>query len=92
MADFGRLVEAVKREAFSAGKLNVLNEAARVNWFSVDQVKALLRSFSFGADKVTALRQLAPRIIDPQNNFQIYGAFTFSAEKEEAKEILRPYN
>jgi hypothetical protein len=88
MADLGSLVAAIRGEAFSQAKLGVLGDAARAHWFSVDQVKQLLGLFAFSPDKLSALRLLAPRLVDPQNRYQIYSAFTFSSDKEEARQIL----
>ena len=36
-----------------------------------------------------ALELIAPRLLDPENSFAVYEAFSFSADKEQAKQILR---
>ena len=88
MSGFALLVGAVQQEAFSGGKLAVLGEAARANVFAADQVRQLVALLTFGSDKLAALRLLAPRIVDPENRFLIYGAFTFDSEKAQARRIL----
>jgi len=83
------IARAMDRESFSDGKLGVLESAARDRWFCVDQVLRVLKDLTFGKDKLAALRVLAPRILDRQNNYKIPPAFTFGHEKEEAGRILR---
>lgn len=86
---FGALAAAVKGEGFSEGQLGVVRQAATRNFFTVAQVKALIDLVSFSATKLGVLEAAAPRIVDPENAFAIHGAFTFSADKEQAREILR---
>lgn len=87
-AAFEEAVGAVKRESFADGKLRVLSAVARHNWFTVEQVRLLLTLFSFESNRVDALRELAPRLVDPENGFRLYEAFTFKSHKEEAERIL----
>jgi hypothetical protein len=49
----------------------------------------VIRRLSFSSDKLRALELLAPRMVDRQNAFKIYDAFTFSSDKEKARAILR---
>jgi hypothetical protein len=86
--DFDALRGAMGKEGFSDGKLRVLNTAAPSQGFTVAQVSQLIGDFSFSKDKLDAARILSPRIVDPQNNFKLYEAFSFSADKEELKKIL----
>ena len=85
---FNEIARAVEAEAFSQGKINVLTDAIGRYLFTVDQVKRVIGLFAFSADKLRALELTAPRIADRQNNFKIYEAFTFSADKEKARQIL----
>jgi hypothetical protein len=65
-----------------------LQTAAKNSWFTVDQVKSLLKAFSFPDDKISALRMVAKALVDPENSFLLYGSFVHSSDKEEAKKIL----
>jgi hypothetical protein len=82
------LVAQINGEAFSQGKLTVLQQAAGTNWFLVAQVRTLLPLFSFDEDKLKALETLSRRLLDRNNAFQIYELFSFSSSKEKAREIL----
>jgi len=75
-------------EHFSSGKLRVLGDAAGWAYFTSDQVVRILGHLTFGHDKLAALRILAPRILDPQNGYHVYKAFTFDSDKQTARKIL----
>jgi hypothetical protein len=85
---FAQLLEAIEDQGFSDDKLSVLSEAARHSAFAVEQLLAVLKLFSFPDDKLEALRTVKTLIVDPENLFQVYGAFVHSSDKEEAKRIL----
>jgi hypothetical protein len=86
--DFGSVKGAVEAESFSSERLQVLGSAMSRRDICSDQVIALLGVFSFSSDKLAALRVMKSHIVDPQNNFKIFGAFTFDSDKKEARKIL----
>ena len=87
--DFDSVKSAVSAEDFSQQKLSVLDSAIAERRLCVAQVVGLLGLFDFGNDKLAALKLLAPKINDRQNDFKIFSAFTFDSEKNQAKAILR---
>ena len=87
-APYAQLVASVNAQSFSSGKTSVISTAASANYFTCAQVAGLLRVLSFSNDRTSALRVLSPRIVDRSNAHLIYGALTFSSEKEEAARIL----
>jgi hypothetical protein len=82
------LIQAIQKESFGDGKLRVLESAAPTQYFLVPQVMKLLQKFSFGEDKLDAVRLLWPRVLDRENAYQLYGAFSFPVEKEQLKDII----
>lgn len=82
------LSKAIARESFGDGKLRVLESAARSQYFLVPQVLKLLPRFTFAEDRLNAMRVLWPRVLDRENAYQLYGAFTFSNEKDELRKII----
>jgi len=82
------LVAAMNEQSFSDDKIAVLTEAMKEAYATVAQVRKLLDQLSFPDDKLQALRLLKGRIVDPENKFQLYGAFVHSSDKDEAKKIL----
>lgn len=86
--DMQAVLAAIRNESFSSDQLRVLGEAAHGSCFTVAQVEQTLPLFSFEADQLKALQIMAPRILDRQNNFRIYGLFTFESGKQQARRIL----
>lgn len=86
--DFSKLVQRIKDESFSDDQLIVIRTAAKKNNFKVNQIVRILDCFSFASDKVSALEIAYPGCLDPQNNFEILKAFTYSDDKVEAERII----
>jgi hypothetical protein len=86
---FRALVGNVRNESFSDSQVAVVAQATTRNFFRITQVKALIELVSFSATKLRVLELCAPRIVDGENAFALYDAFTFSADKETARAILR---
>jgi Domain of unknown function (DUF4476) len=82
------LLRAINRQSFAADRLRVLQQAAPANYFLVGQAQQVLTSFSFSADRLTAVRYLKPRLLDPENYYRLYESFTFSSDKQKLREIL----
>ncbi|MBT3223052.1 MAG: DUF4476 domain-containing protein [Proteobacteria bacterium] len=83
-SDFSSLVNTVRGRSFGDDKLSVIRTSAAHNHFSVNQVGQLVDQFSFGDDKVNAVQILAPKVIDPQNAFQLGNKFSFSDDRDQA--------
>jgi hypothetical protein len=85
---FQELIAAVNNQGFSQGKLGVIQQAAATNYFRVAQLRELVLALSFSGDRIRAVELVAPRIVDRENAFTLYDAFSFSSEKERARKIL----
>jgi hypothetical protein len=83
-----QLMAAIGKEPFGDGKMRVLESAAQSQYFLVPQVLKLLGRFSFGDDKLDAVRTLWPKVLDRENSFQLYQAFNFQGEKDQLKQII----
>lgn len=86
MVDFPALVEAVKAESFSDGKLDVVRTSE--GGLTVDQLGQLVDLFSFAADQVKLVEATHNRLVDRQNAFKLYAHFTFDSDKKKVKSIL----
>jgi len=91
MADgpFRVLIGNVRSESFSDSQVAVVEQAATRNYFRVGQVKNLIDLVAFSATKLRVLELCAPHILDGENAFALFDAFAFSADKEQARHILR---
>jgi len=83
------LVAGIRSEAFSESQLAVVEQAAMRGYFRAVQLKTLIDTVSFSATKLRVLELCAPHIVDSENVFTLFDAFTFSADKEQARQILR---
>ena len=70
------------------GRITVRSEPGHGTCFTVAQVEQVIPLFSFEADQLKALQIMAPRLVDRQNAFRIYGLFTFESGKQQARRIL----
>jgi hypothetical protein len=86
---FGTLVTSVRNESFSEDQLAVVEQASTRSHFRAAQLKTLIDTVSFSATKLRVLELCAPHIVDSENVFTLFDAFTFSADKEQARQILR---
>lgn len=87
-SDQAAVQNEISNAAFSSDKLRILEDAMRYRTLCGEQVVEILALIPFSSDKLQALRSMAPRIADPENNFRIYGAFSFERDKEQARQLL----
>lgn len=87
--DLQSLLAAIDDEGFSQGKLQVLQTGAASHWFTVDQLKRIVGKMSFEQDKLQTVELIAPRLLDRENGYKLYGAFDFQSSKDKVAEILK---
>lgn len=81
---FDRFVKNLKKTAsFDKDKLTVITQQARVSLFTAQQIKTLLKTFSFDDQKVEAGKILFPRCTDKVNFYIVYDSFTFETGKKQ---------
>ncbi|HOX46931.1 MAG TPA: DUF4476 domain-containing protein [Myxococcota bacterium] len=85
---FEALRKAMEGNNFDEAKLQVVREAASTNRFSVEQVKQVMGHFSFADGKVEAAKALHPRLVDPENFFQVYEELPFEADRKKLREAV----
>jgi hypothetical protein len=78
----------IGNESFEQDKLRIVRDLANSQYFLVSQVERILPAFSFENTKVTVVEILAPRILDRQNAYRLYGSFTFSSNKAKVEKLL----
>lgn len=88
-ADFAALVEAVNEAGFGHEKLGVIETAAESHVFTVEQVGKLVDLLSTSDEKVGAVERTRKKLVDRQNAFKLLEHFTFSADKERVRKLLK---
>lgn len=86
--DFSNLINRINGESFADDQLRVLRTAAKNHDFKVSQIVRIINCFDFSEDQINALSIAYPGCVDPENNYEILDAFTFSNDKEEAERII----
>ena len=73
---------------FDDNKLALVEVASLRSLFTCRQCARLLQLFSFSDAKLKALRFMARQIVDPQNAYDIYQAFTFDSDRDKAARLM----
>jgi hypothetical protein len=84
-AAFEQLVGAIRAASFDDDKLEVVRHAAQTNWFSSNQVAAVMDLLSFDEGKIDAAVAMWPHITDPENSFVIFKKLAFDSSREELR-------
>lgn len=87
-ADFGALTVQVERASFASEKLGLIQAAAAANNFTVAQVTQLMQLAAFDDTRIEIAVTCAPRVIDGQRWFEVYGALSFSASRDALRKRL----
>ncbi len=85
---FDALIASLEAESFAKGKVRLVREAAAHHAFSVAQVKRVMTQFSFADGKVEAAALMHPKLIDPENFFQVYGQLKFESDKRKLRQRI----
>lgn len=85
---FAALVALLESSGFESDKLRVVETAAQRNHFTVKQVGQILDTLWFNSDRVTVVKKLADRIVDPENAMLLAKHFDFSSDKQKVAAIF----
>jgi hypothetical protein len=86
--EFSQLQETIKNEVFEDDQLAVVQISSEYNYFTVSQVVRILKLFTYSSGMLKVLEYLYPNVVDKNNSHQILNAFTYSSDKDKAKEII----
>ena len=87
--DFNWLTESIYRASFESTRISIVSGALRNNYFTSRQILDLLNQFSFEASKVRLAKEAYHRVVDPNNFFLIYSAFSFESSIREIERYTR---
>lgn len=86
--DFGSLTAQIARAPFADDKLGLVQTAAQTNFFTVAQVVAMMKLASFDDTRVEIAVACAPRVLDGDRWFEVYGALTFSTSRDALRDRI----
>jgi hypothetical protein len=87
--DFEALVNAVNDAGFGHEKLGVIDTAAQSHVFTVEQVGKLVDLMGASDGKVGVVERTHRKLVDRQNGFKLLEHFSFSADKEKVRKLLK---
>ena len=85
--DLQTLSDMIAKTTYSGDKITILRDAAKGNWFSVDQVVSLLALYKYSNDKVTAAAMLYPRVVDKNDWPKVYDALTYKSDRAKLQSL-----
>lgn len=86
--DFTSLAHQIGQASFADDKLALVQTAMTVNHVTVAQVVQLMQLASFDDTRVEIAAACAPRVLDGERWFEVYGALSFSASRDTLRQRL----
>ncbi|MBD2769294.1 DUF4476 domain-containing protein [Hymenobacter sp. BT664] len=86
--DVDALVQAVQQRPFEASKLSMAKEALSQSSIQADDLKRLLRSLNFEASRVELAKFAYPHVVDQQNFYRVYEAFSSASSQQEVQQAI----
>ena len=88
-AAFARLAAAVKKESFSENQVTIIQTAAAAKPLPRRPGQDAARANRIFGLEAARPRDGRPSPDRPQNSFELYDSFSFSADKDRARQILK---
>lgn len=88
-ADFAKLVENIKDQAFDDDKIAFIKTFVKDRPLSCEQATTLLKTISFDAGRSEAAVLLYPGLVDQENFFEVLKVFPFAATRKKVMEAVR---
>ena len=86
---FQTLSDQVKQVRFSDDQVAMVRTAAQTNYFTTAQVVALMKLVGFDETRIEIAVACAPRVVDPDQWFQVEGALAFSSSRDDLRKRVR---
>ncbi len=85
--EFGDFLKAIKKSTYSSDKLALVKDVTKNAWFTTDQVVKVMNEFVYSNEKVQSAAAMYPRVVDQQNWFKVYGALTYSSDRDKLRKL-----
>ncbi len=86
--DFNDLKGSVNNRSFESSNSAIVKSAIDNNYFTADQVRDLLRYFTFEDTKLEIAKYAYKKVCDAKNFFKVYDAFDFDQSITELKNYI----
>lgn len=78
-ADFANLMGVIRNRPFDSTRRQLAAQALATNYFTSGQVLHMLGLFSFDSSRLDVAKLAYTRVVDPQNYYIVFDAFTFDS-------------
>lgn len=85
---FNSLVQNVKDEPFTSGRMDLIKMALVNSNFTTEQCGQLINVFSFDNEKMSIMKLMYPKIIDKERFFVLINSLSFPSSKSEIKRFI----
>lgn len=86
--DFDDLKKSIGSRNFESSNISVVKTAIDNNFFTAEQIKELLRFFTFDDSKLEVAKYSYKKVCDQKNFFKVYDAFDFDSSVNELKNYI----
>jgi hypothetical protein len=88
-ADLDRVLANISKERFESNMMKSATQIISTNYFTSEQVKDLLKLFSFESNKLELAKLAYNKTVDQRNYYLINDVFSFSSSKDELARFIR---
>lgn len=87
-AHFSSLIRRIQNEPWTGDKMNLIRREARGNYFSCEQVAALIRRINHDSNRIQMAAELYDRTVDKANWNQVRNALEYDRSRHELDKRL----
>lgn len=87
--EFDRMLQSISREWLESNKIKSVSQVTKTNRFTTDQVKELMRLFSFENYRLEVAKLAYVNTVDKWNYSEVNTLFSFQASKTELDRYIR---
>lgn len=85
---FSKFLAQLKKTSFDDERTALIRTTAKRNHFNCAQLSQVIDALSFADERMGATRIIAPKLVDPENSFEVLEHYDFGDERTEASQIF----
>lgn len=87
--EFSSLLQMIKRQSFDDRKLEFLATQLNRTYFNTDQIKTIMREFSFDKNRLEFAKMAYKNCVDKRNYYNLYDAFDFENNARQLNDYIK---
>lgn len=88
---FADFLQTLEKEPFTTDKKTFVTSQIKNTLFTAEQIRLILRQFSFDSDRLEVAKTLYHVCYDKNNFFKVYDVFSFSSDRKKLMEYVAQY-